>query len=94
MKKEGEKYRETQVSRTGPTGATCRYCNLKVQGFKDKKRLLAYIFGTRHENLYTWVVSCAKSIRKGRGFEKSTGCCKMHKIYCKMCKNWYNSISK
>ena len=65
-----------------------------VQGFKDKKRLLAYIFGTRHENLYTWVVSCAKSIRKGRGFEKSTGCCKMHKIYCKMCKNWYNSVSK
>ena len=55
---------------------------LLVQGIRD---IEVQMF------IKTWVVSCSKSIQKGRAFEKSSGCCIMPKIYCKICKNWYNS---
>ena len=62
-----------------------------VRGVEDKKKASSFRFGTRYENLYTWVVPYSKMIQKGRAFEKSTESCKMPKIYCQICKNWYNS---
>ena len=61
-------------------------------GSKGQNRAQSFRCGSRPENLHTWTVLYSKLIQKGRGFDKPTGGCEMHKIYCKICKNWFNSV--